>query len=114
MAHWMVSIRNRNKHKNIMIEKEGNETAIETYQKAKQLYLEITDKYPQYTVELISRHKAFPPKHTIKRGYVYCPYCRVDRLFQTDTYTGYKHCPVCGISDMDYYVRDYNNLWGKK
>lgn len=110
----MISIRNSNTHKKLLIDKDSNETDIELFNEVKEIFKDIKQKYPNHIVELISRKKAFRPKNKAKKGYIYCPYCRQDRIFQTKASTGNKHCPVCNISDRDYYVRQYNNLWHKK
>ncbi|MCK9471808.1 MAG: hypothetical protein M0Q88_08660 [Bacilli bacterium] len=111
MAQWMISIRSINKHKQLLVDKGNNESDVEVFKKAKDIYVKIKQKYPNYVVELISRKKAFAPKEKIKYDYVYCPYCRKDRKFQYNYTTGYSHCPVCNISDKEYYVKKYNNLW---
>lgn len=42
-------------------------------------------------------------------GY-WCPYCRNWEYWETGD-DGYKRCPICGISDSNYYVKLFNNLW---
>lgn len=50
--------------------------------------------------------KAIPPKEEVFN--TYCPYCQSDLDWR-----GEGHCPVCTISDSDFYVKQYNGLWGK-
>lgn len=114
VAQWMISVRRGNKHQYIMVDKNDYETDVEVFERAKQRYLQIKEKYQDFTVELISRKKAFAPKQDKQRGHLYCPYCRVNRRFQNIEKTGNKHCPICNISDADYYVRKYNKLWSTK
>lgn len=110
---WQIIIRKGNKRKDLMFKRREGENDKELFNRVKDYYLSLKEKYPEYTIEVISRKFAFPPKegHKSKIGYLYCPYCRKDRKFLYDHRTGYKHCSICGISDMDYYVRKYNNLW---
>ena len=70
---------------------------------------------PEAEVYIVSRLKAFPPPQGWYYGRVsnkkfefYCPYCRTFQFFQPNYQTGYLHCPLCGISYMDFYVRFYN------
>lgn len=55
--------------------------------------------------------KPAPPSSEKVHGRMWCPYCRRWRKFAADQ-TGYTVCEVCGVSDMDYYIRRYNHLWG--
>lgn len=51
-----------------------------------------------------------PSESSSIRGY-YCPYCKHWEYWKT-TLLG-KVCPICGISTNDYYVKNYNHLWGR-
>lgn len=113
-APWAISVRTGTKNKIVLFPRRENETVKDTYLRVKDYYLALKEKYPQYTVEIISRKIAVPPKHKPKRGYYYCPYCIKDRLFQYDSETKYSHCPICGISDEDFYVKKYNGLFKKE
>ena len=42
-------------------------------------------------------------------GY-FCPYCGRWEYWVAQEDSA-KHCPVCGISDHDYYVKGANGLW---
>lgn len=42
-------------------------------------------------------------------GY-FCPYCG-NWEYWVSLEDAAKHCPVCGMSDHDYYVKTVNNLW---
>lgn len=50
-----------------------------------------------------------PPNSEKVRGRLWCPYCREWQKFKVN-HLGYTACEVCGVSDMDYYTRRYNNL----
>lgn len=41
-------------------------------------------------------------------GY-FCPYCGNWEYWAS--VDGDKHCPICGMSDHDYYVKKANHLW---
>lgn len=103
---WGVSIRSVKAQKMLIYEK---------FKKAKQVALAAKEKYasrPDVIIELISRSKAYPPPAKLKRqGRLWCPYCCKLRAFYWDTQFDLNRCPICGISDHDYYVRTYNNLW---
>ena len=55
--------------------------------------------------------KPAPPSSEKVPGRLWCPYCRGWRKFDANQ-EGYTVCEVCSVSDMDYYIRRYNNLWG--
>lgn len=42
-------------------------------------------------------------------GY-FCPYCGQWEYWIAQEDSA-KHCPICGISDHDYYVKNANDLW---
>lgn len=42
-------------------------------------------------------------------GEYWCPYCKCYETFK-DLGDGYKHCPICGMSDNDFYVKIMNHL----
>jgi|SRR5690606_26018257 len=56
--------------------------------------------------------KPAPPSSEKVRDRLWCPYCREWRKFYANQ-VGYTACEVCGVSDMDYYIRQYNRLWGR-
>lgn len=62
----------------------------------------------EYEIHYPNVYKAVPTE-TPGKGY-WCPYCRTWEFWKADG-NGYKVCPVCGMSDNDYYVRVYNKLW---
>lgn len=55
--------------------------------------------------------KPAPPSSEKVPGRLWCPYCREWREFVANQW-GYIVCEVCGVSNMDYYTRKYNHLWG--
>lgn len=87
-----------------------------SFKDAKRIALKAKDKYrgrPEVQVEIISRLKAFPPPEDYRRvgKRRWCPYCGKVRLFKLDRVWNSRRCPVCGISEADFYVRHYNKLW---
>lgn len=44
-------------------------------------------------------------------GY-FCPYCGNWEYWRSGEDA--KHCPICGMSDHDYYVKNANDLWHSK
>ena len=113
---WMVSVRTKNQRKDLMIETKGQETPQETYRRAKKLVEKIKKQVgKRATVDLISKTVAFKPKGVKPyRSWYWCPYCNQWRVFLYNDYLGVNRCNICGISDRDFYVRKYNNLWGKE
>jgi hypothetical protein len=104
---WGISIRSPKASKQII---------KDSFKVAKALALKAKEKYsdrPDVQVDLISRTKAFaPPRDFIPRGKRYwCPYCTKERMFKKSIRKDAKVCPVCGISDRDWYVKTYNHLW---
>jgi hypothetical protein len=63
-----------------------------------------------HIIEVDTRNPHPPTTEVVgKKGY-YCPYCRQQDIWKKDFF-GNQICPVCGISDNDYYVKLYNHLW---
>jgi len=113
---WMVSVRTKNQRKDLTIETEGQETPQETYRRAKKLVEKIKEQVgKRATVDLISKTVAFKPKGVKPhRSWYWCPYCNQWRVFLYNDYIGVNKCNICGISDQDFYVRKYNELWRKE
>ena len=113
---WMVSVRTKNQRKDLTIETEGQETPQETYRRAKKLVERIKEQVgKRATVDLISKTVAFKPKGVKPhRSWYWCPYCNQWRVFLYNDYIGVNKCNICGISDQDFYVRKYNELWRKE
>lgn len=44
-----------------------------------------------------------------KRGKRYCPYCRQEVKLKKGEF-GSKVCPICGISEQEFYFKKYNNF----
>jgi len=67
-------------------------------------------------VHLVHPRAEGPPKDTKPPGknMLWCPYCRNWRKFVSSWYgSDRKICEICGMSTRDFYVRKFNNLWGK-
>lgn len=72
---------------------------------------ELSEKYKK--VILISMDVKKPPADFKVRGSNYwCPYCEEVRRFKRDKDKKVKVCGWCGISENNYYVKKYNDLWG--
>lgn len=113
---WMVSVRTGGQRKDILIRTKEGETPQETYRRAKKLVEKIKKQVgKRATVDLISRTIAFKPKGVKPyRSWYWCPYCNQWRVFLYNDYLDVNRCNICGISDRDFYVRKYNNLWEKE
>jgi len=55
--------------------------------------------------------KPAPPSSEKVPGRLWCPYCREWRKFDANQ-IGYIVCEICGMSNKDFYTRQYNHLWG--
>lgn len=120
---WLISVRNHTSHRKFKLTGEENEPNVDVYRKAKQKKEEIEKKLQGQivTVELISLTKAFkaPDKYakflsegrTVVKGHHWCPYCRQFRVFAFDSYLGVNRCPICTISDQDFFFKKYNGIF---
>lgn len=66
-----------------------------------------------YEVFYVSKYQVEPPEGFTPGSRYYCPYCTNINYLKQNNVTGYRVCPICGISMNDYYFRKYNNLWLK-
>ena len=41
---------------------------------------------------------------------IWCPYCSNKVIFKKDKKLGIKKCPICNISEKDYWVKKVNSL----
>lgn len=64
-------------------------------------------KYEFYIVSTKEPIKPLGDKH-IKRGEVYCPYCAQTVTLKYHKSLGYKRCPICNISEVEYFMKYYN------
>ena len=64
---------------------------------------------PEIKVLYVDVYKAHKPNTLDGKGY-WCPYCQSWEYWKSDS-SGNKRCPVCKMSDNDYYVKLYNGLW---
>lgn len=114
-SKWMISVRNHRTSRRFMVVGQEGEKPTEVYRKAKQAAQEITDKLRGQivTVEIISRTHAFKPPVDKKapKNHWWCPYCRKFRIFMWDRRLEVKRCPICGITDHDFYVKKYNGIF---
>jgi len=54
---------------------------------------------------------AMPPDSFSRRGrFLWCPYCGKPQTFWLDEIMELVRCPICYISDRDFYVRKANRL----
>lgn len=51
-----------------------------------------------------------PENIKLKRGELWCPYCSNRVIFMRDKSAGVRKCPICGISDRDFWVKKVNKL----
>lgn len=66
---------------------------------------------PYYEIYPVSVWLAYEPDKP-GRG-IWCPYCRTWNEWKHSGDTGYRHCPICNISDSEFHVKQYNSLSSK-
>ncbi|MGF7057363.1 hypothetical protein [Brassicibacter mesophilus] len=49
-----------------------------------------------------------PDNIKLKPSEWWCPYCSMPVIFKKNKSRGIKICPVCGISEKDYWVKKVN------
>lgn len=52
--------------------------------------------------------KEIPKNIKLKQGQSWCPYCNNIVIFIKDKRLNVKKCPICGISENDFWVRKVN------
>lgn len=55
--------------------------------------------------------KKVPKGITLKKKQMWCPYCSNPVIFIKDKKSGITKCPICGISNQDFWVKKVNNSW---
>lgn len=75
-----------------------------------EVFLDEAEKRGLEAYEIRLKSPLYEPGDSKGDGY-FCPYCGNWEFWirKDDT----KHCPICGISDHDYYVKKANNLWSR-
>jgi hypothetical protein len=115
MYIWKIIIRYAGTRKVLRIKGKPYQPNLEVYEKAKafakKLVDEDTDKV--MSIDLVCGTRAYAPKEGTKipRNHLWCPYCVKPRAFADDPELGVKKCPVCGISDNDFYVKKHNGIF---
>lgn len=80
-----------------------------TYKSAKLFIDKVMEECPWaefYWVDVHEAHK-IPEGEEIPKKKMWCPYCQTIQEFKRSQ-GGYKNCPICGISDQDFYVKCMN------
>lgn len=105
-----VIIYNENhKHMEKFFQKGGKYGARRYYRRVKRLF---EDKEVEIKIISLINPSPLDPDKKQRKGELWCGYCREFRKFKRGEY-GTRECPVCGISDADFYVRNHNHLWRK-
>lgn len=115
---WIISVRTHKSSKNFILKGPEGQTDLDFYKQVIKLKAqEIRNQYAEagipVTVDTISGHTAFkPPKNSsAPKNHYWCPFCVKYRIFTWREDLGVYRCPVCGISDHEYWVRKYNDLF---
>ena len=118
---WLLSVRSHTAKRQFIFIQKDDETEMELYKRAKREKTKLEEKFKgqPVVVELISHGKAFKPpkdwrppyKIATGRDRNWCPYCIKFRLMILDDKLGVHRCPVCGITEQDFYFKSYNGLF---
>lgn len=83
------------------------------HKSAVEAFIKEVSSNKQVEVFIVNPYKATLPNEdgATKKGY-WCPYCR-SWEYWVSCMGGYKKCPICGISNNDFHVKGFNNLWEK-
>lgn len=54
--------------------------------------------------------KEIPKGIKLKDKQLWCPYCSTPVIFLKDKSLGIKKCPICFISERDYWVKKVNKI----
>lgn len=86
-----------------------------TYKAAKLFIDKVRDECPwvEYYWVDVHNHHEIPEGIDIGKKKMWCPYCQTVNEFKK-TQGGYKNCPICGISNQDFYVKVLNNKFKTK
>lgn len=56
------------------------------------------------------KDKVLPKNINLSSGYVWCPYCSMPVKLIKDKKFGIKKCPICSISEKDYWMKKVNKI----
>lgn len=112
MYIWKVIIRYAGTKRTIRMKGRVN---MDVFNKAKAYAQEMkeADTEKVMNIDLVSGTRAYPVKKGthIPKNHLWCPYCIKPRVFLEDSVSGNRKCTVCGISDSDFYVKNYNGIF---
>lgn len=55
------------------------------------------------------KSEKIPESIKLKKGQLWCPYCNNVVIFTKDKRLNVKRCPICRISENDFWVKKVNN-----
>jgi hypothetical protein len=83
--------------------------------KAMRLFLKrkLLELYPHYPIYILESGNCPPPQNEVLRfpKRVWCPYCRGIRHFYHDKEFDVHRCPIDTITENDFWVKKWNNLY---
>ena len=85
-----------------------------SYEAVEEFVTQVQKEFPNLMFYLYNRSKPTPAPKNFQRisGTLWCPYCADRRKFTPAPFNKrYKLCEICGISDSEYHVRRFNQLW---
>lgn len=54
------------------------------------------------------KDKELPKNLKLSPDTLWCPYCSTAVVFKKDKKLGVKKCPICGVSNREYWVKKVN------
>ncbi len=85
-----------------------------SYEATEEFITKVQKEFPNLLFYLYNRSKPTPAPKQFSQvtGTLWCPYCADRRKFIKSSFNPkYKVCEICGISDAEYHVRRFNQLW---
>lgn len=115
MYIWKIVISYLGTKKTLKIRGKPSQSNVEVFRAAKDYAIKLKKEDPESNmkIDLVSGTKAYPPNKDTKLGKYenWCPYCMKPRVFYNDNNLGVKRCPVCKISESDFYFKKYNGIF---
>lgn len=114
----IIGYKIKNKKGDKLIKFNSRVQVFPNYSEATRFEIEIMEKFRAdksliYEVFYISRTQQPIPEDLEPGSKYYCPYCGNLNYLKSNPVTGYRVCPICGVSMTEFYFRKYNNLWLK-
>lgn len=74
--------------------------------------LEVRKKKPNALIHFVNCTRPTPPHADFvqTKNYWWCPYCAKGRTFKYNEPLDVLRCEICGMTHLNFYVRQYNHV----